>query len=772
MTARRSFALVAITLAPGTVLAQTAPSAVAPVAPEQITVIATSPLLGSGIDRNLVPAETNVLSSSDLARGGTSDVLRALNDQVGGVNLESASGNPYQPTLLYHGFQASPLQGSGEGLAVYVNGARFNQAFGDTVNWELLPSIAIDKVNLEGSNPVFGLNALGGALSLQMKNGFTYQGVEADVSGGSFDTIQAESQYGLQRGNWSFYAAGNELHQDGWRDLQSSDIQNFYGDLGWRNDRAEAHVTLSMGNSVLNGPGTSPIQLLQADPAAQFTAPNLIANRDLAVNVNGSYRVTDTLSVQAVAYYQYLLQRVVNGNSPNDFPCDDGSGLLCSDVATPSTTRGGGTIPDFLNGGPYSELDTQTTNSNGYGTSVQGTETGDVFGMHNHLVFGGSFDGAKTTFDADGYLGGLTPISRVFTGPGIVIDEPGNNVPVRVDVTDAYYGLFAADTLSITDRLAVSFSGRFNSAQIGLADQNGGDLTGRHAYNRVNPAVGAVYKFANSLSVYAGYSESNRAPTPAELSCAGPLDSCSLANFFVGDPDLKQVVAHTVEAGFRGRLHPTGDIALSYDVNLFRTVSDNDIAFENSVTTGRAFFQNVGQTRRQGVDAGMEARTSRWHAFVEYSYTQATYQTTFVESGGSNPDADANGNITITPGDTLPGVPTTRLKFGAETNITDKWMVGFNGLYQSGQFLFGDDANLTPRLQGFVTVDLTTSYQITPHLQVFGRVENVGDARYYTYGTFSPTSSVFLAQAPNATNPRSYSPAAPIGGFGGVKVTF
>ena len=46
------------------------------------------------------------------------------------------------------------------------------------------------------------------------------------------------------------------------------------------------------------------------------------------------------------------------------------------------------------------------------------------------------------------------------------------------------------------------------------------------------------------------------------------------------------------------------------------------------------------------------------------------------------------------------------------------------------------------------------------------------DAKYYTYGTFSPTAAVYLSQAPNATNPRAYSPAAPIGAFGGVRITF
>ena len=137
----------------------------------------------------------------------------------------------------------------------------------------------------------------------------------------------------------------------------------------------------------------------------------------------------------------------------------------------------------------------------------------------------------------------------------MIIDEPGSNVPVRVGISDAYYGVFFADTLNLTDRLALTASGRFNAAEINLNDQNGGDLTGNHYYSHFNPAGGVTYKVTPWLTAYAGYAEANRAPTPAELSCAGPNDSCSLANFFVGDPNLKQVVAHTIEAGLRGTVH-------------------------------------------------------------------------------------------------------------------------------------------------------------------------------------------------------------------------
>ena len=743
-----------------------------PIVLPPVEVIGVSPLIGSGVDRNTVPAETQVLDSNDLKRAGTPDLTRALNQQVGGVALDSASGNPFQPTFFYHGYAASPLQGTPQGLAVYVNGVRFNQPFGDTVDWDLIPDIAIDRLNIEGSNPVFGLNALGGSVNVQLKNGFTYHGFEADLSGGSFGQLQGEFQYGKQAGDTSTYIAGNVLHQNGWRDLQSSDLQNFYGDIGWQGAQAEVHLNVTMAHDVLNGPGTAPVQLLAADPGAQFTAPNRISNQYAAVSLTGNLDVTDTISVQALVYYRYFLQRVLNGNAPNDTPCNDGSGLLCSSPGVFSTTLGGATIPAFLSGGPYSELDLQTTNTNAYGASLQATNTEALFGLKNHLVAGVSFDGAQTMFSAASSIGGLTPLDRVFVGPGVAIDEAGINAPVRVAIGNAAYGIYAADTLNLTPRLALTVSGRFNAALIALDDQNGGDLTGQHGYTHFNPAVGATYRVAPWLTAYAGYAEANRAPTPAELSCAGPANACSLANFFVGDPNLKKVVAHTVEAGVRGAVTSFHGVRLGYDLALFHSTLGDDIAFINSVTQGRAYFANVGQTRRQGIDAGVQVKTDRWSAYIAFAYIDASYQSGFVEASGNNPAADANGNITIRPGDRLPGIPANQVKLGADYKVTDKWTLGATAIAASGACLFGDEANLTPALPGYFTLNLSTTYQVTDHIQLFAWAQNVTDARYYTYGTFSPTSSVFLAQAPGASDPRSYSPAAPIGGFGGVRITF
>jgi outer membrane receptor protein involved in Fe transport len=187
---------------------------------------------------------------------------------------------------------------------------------------------------------------------------------------------------------------------------------------------------------------------------------------------------------------------------------------------------------------------------------------------------------------------------------------------------------------------------------------------------------------------------------------------------------------------------------------------------------GRAYFQNVGATQRQGVDLGLKLAAGRWKLSLNYAYTDATFRTGFVENGGNNPAADINGNITIRPGNHLPGVPAQQIKLGASYQVTDAWTIGTTVTGTSATYLFGDEANLTQKLPGYAVVNLTTSYQLTPRIQFFGAIENVTDQRHYVYGTFSPTSSVYLAQAPNATNPRSYNIAAPIGGYGGMRMTF
>ncbi|HVC62190.1 MAG TPA: TonB-dependent receptor [Acetobacteraceae bacterium] len=737
-----------------------------------VDVIAASPLLGIGLDRNKVPAATNVLTGADVTRTGIPGMLQALDQQVGGVALDDAQGNAYQPNLMYRGFSASPLDGDPQGLAVYLNGVRFNQPFGDAVNWDLLPDIAIDRLNLEGSNPVFGLNALGGSLSIQLKNGFTFHGGSAELHGGAFGTISSSFQYGQQSGNTSAYVAATVSHSDGWRQFNQSDVRQFYGDLGWRGERAETHLTIMLADNALNGPGTSPVQLLQVDRGAAFTSPNLTTNRYGLVSLSTSWDLTDQTSLQGLLYYSNFSQRIANGNVPDAQPCAGTPGFLCTNDGALLYGRGANPVADFLNGGPYSQLNAQGVDTNGYGASLQATHEGTIAGLHNHLIAGLSFDGGITDFSASTAIGGLDA-NRLFVGPGIIIDQPdGSIAPVRVGIVNAYYGAYVADTLDVTHALSLSLSGRMNIAQLDLNGGSNAALTGQHGFAHFNPGVGFTYRLAPALSLYAGYSEANRAPTPAELSCASAQSPCTLANFFVGDPALKQVIAHTVEAGLRGRARPFKDATLDWTADVYRTDSGDDILYVASSLPGFAYFQNIGQTRRQGIEAGVTLRYARFRAWLNYAFTDATFGTALTLDSPLNPGANANGQIHVTPGDRLPGVPRNRLKFGMSYGVTDAWTVGVSGVASSGQYLFGDEANLTPQTGAYVVLDANTSYQVCRHVQLFALVQNVLNAQYATYGTFSDTSAIPIPSMPDASVTRSLSPAAPIALYGGVRVTF
>ena len=765
-------------------LAQAPPAPATVLAP--LVVVGSTPLLGSGVDRDKLPAASTVLDARDLQRGAPASALRGLDDHVGGITLQDAQGSPYQPTLVYRGFQASPLGGNPQGVAVYVNGNRFNQPFGDTVNWDLLPDVAIRRMNLVGSTPAFGLNALGGALAIELKDGFSHPGTTLELSGGSFGRIQGSFESGRQIGDVALYAAGSGLGESGWRDGSPSDKRQLYGDLGWRSDRGTVHASLTVADNDLTGNGTTPVDLLAVSRSAVFTHPDETRNKYLSVAISGSRDLDDTTSLQANLYYQNFDQRTRNADAALVQPCSANGALLCTSGGTPLTDRAGGpianfvtgspyaaTFPQFAAGGPYALLNRTGTDTNGYGASLQATRRDTLFGRPNQLVVGTGFDGGLTTFSASSLVGGLT-LDRGFAGPGVVIDQgDGSIAPVRVGVTTSYGGVFATDTLDLTPTLSATLSGRFNIAEIDLRDALGSALTGNHYYDRFNPGAGLTWRLLPALTAYAGYAEANRAPNPAELSCASPSMPCSLTSFFVGDPALKQVVARTVEAGLRGRQAFEGGPVLDWHAGLFRTDSDDDIQFVASPTLGRDFFENVGTTRRQGIEAGLRWRAGRFSGFAEYAYTDATYRNSLTIDGGANPRADANGLLHVRPGDQLPGVPAHSLKLGLDVDVTPAWTVGLGARVASGQYLLGDPSNLNAPTTAYALLNLDSEYRVAEHVTLFGLIQNLTDAKYATAGAFAPVGAfVPIVQAPNTTNPRSLAPGAPIGIWGGLRVTF
>jgi len=772
-------------LTPQAALAQT-PADAAPV-PETtlpaVNVVATTPLPGAGIDSDKIPANIQTLDSSDLTRQGSPSLVNALSGQAGSVNVNDTLVDQFQPDILYRGFAASPVLGTPQGIAVYQNGVRVNEAFGDTVNWDLIPDIAIDRFDMLSADPVYGLNALGGAIAVAMKNGFTYQGFEWEAAGGSFGQRSSEFQYGKRAGNVATYLAGSWFDDDGWRQFSPDHLRQLYADIAARGDRLSLDISFSGADNSLSGAGTTPAQTLAVNRGFDFTTPQSNTNQLAFLAINGSYQATDTLSFQANAYRREFHQAVVNGNVTHYTACNNVSGTLCqSDAMTPLVSASGGPIPDLSNGGtiPIGQNDRENIHAVTIGGALQTSYTGDLFGHENHFVLGASIDRSTVDFRSSAELGVINPSLQVQPS-GFFVDTPENigfiATPVSLGATNTYYGVFATDTVNLTPALAVTASGRFNLAEIALSDRLGANLTGTARYARFNPALGATYKVGDGLTVYAGYSEGNRAPTPSEIECSNPAQPCLLPSSLSSDPpNLKQVVSHTYEAGLRGKFNLPGVLpgGFKWNAGVFRTDLDDDIyGVATSISSG--FFENIGATRRQGIETGLAYKDDSWSVFVNYSLVDATFQSALTLRSPSNPFADANGNIQVRPDDRLPGIPMRQLKAGADYRIEPNWVLGAVLTYFSAQFLRGDEANQNPTLPGYAVISLHTVYRVSDNFELFADVRNLLDAKYASFGQYGDPTGIGAPGVPTngvGVDNRFLAPGAPIAVYGGMRVKF
>jgi iron complex outermembrane receptor protein len=740
----------------------------------QITVVGSTPLAGSDLNRDQVPETTRVLGAGDINRTGIPTLTGAILDNVASATVNDTEGNVFQPDILFRGFTASPVAGTSEGLAVYVNGARFNDAFGDTVNWDLIPPSAIESVNLEAANPLFGLNALGGSINVRLKNGFTDPTDNVTAYGGSYGREAAILEFSRQYGAFAIYAAADATHDGGFRQTSTSDLYRLYMDLGWRSGGGELHLGITAAHDTLGNPGATPEQALNANISNIFTAPNVVDNTYLGFNLNGSYKINKTIALQAVAYFQTLNQVIPNGTTVEVAACGNGTDLLCNSDGTVVTGLNGQQVTDFLNGGPYSGLSVQQLGSHAYGVSAQATEAAPLGYLANYLVAGVSFDGSDSLFAGVAEIGGFNPYSREFVGPGVVQDQPSEGVnPVRVKSDTRFYGVFATDVLTLTPNLDLTLAGRFNDAQIDLEDELGGPVNGDHTYSRFNPNAGLTWRLTPFLQLYGNYSQTNRAPTPLELSCASAATPCSLLNFFVGDPNLNQVVAHTYEVGLRGHTGQTGAGQWSWSLDGYHTENTNDIIFETTVyNPNLAFYTNAGRTLRRGVEANLRHDRQQLHLNLGYAFTDATFQTPLLLNT-SSPAADANGNEQVLPGDRIPGIPRHRANFVVDYDVTTRFSAGGSVVWQSNVYRFGDEANLTEPLGGYAVVDLNAAYRPVDRVTLFAVVNNAFDKRYYTYGSFGPVGDVPWPNIPGGvSDPRTASPGKPLTVYGGLRLSF
>lgn len=752
-------ALLATALAPGFSVA-----AEADLQLDNIEVISPTPLHGVGLDARKIPGHVQSATAEEIERSQALDVSDFMNQTMGSVSVNAAQNNPFQPDLKFRGFTASPLVGNAQGISVYQDGVRINEPFGDAVNFELLPKSAIASMNMmSGSNPLFGLNTLGGALSIQTKNGFTHSGHSLEAYTGSFGRDSGTIESGGNNGTLGYFVTGSITKEDGWRDFSPSRVEQFFSNLSYRNEGTSLDFGVTLVDSDLNGNGASPIELVDIDREAVFTHPDNTQNELRMFTLNGSRWVNDNVQLSANTYYRQSDRKTFNGDG-SELEID--GGYIVDDDGeeiTPFAPLGFTGDEEFI-----ALNNTSKTKQDSYGFGVQSTFLNDVFSRENQLIIGASYDRSEVKHSSQSEIAQFTD-SRGTSGTGYIVDE--TVVDGKID-TDTF-SLFFTNTHSLTDRLDLTFGGRYNWIQIDISgtsqggEQNLNEAGNKHVFKRFNPTVGLTYALQENLIAYGNYSESNRAPTPSELTCSEEHSPCSYPNAFLADPPLDDVVARTIEAGLKG---VNGSI--NWNAGVFYTQLKDDLFFfpdvEDEVNDPRLTlgnFDNIDKTARAGLELGLYSQQERLSWFANYAYIRATFEDSFLYAREVDDEVET---FKVSKGDRLPGIPEHNIKVGVDYAFTPQLSLGATASYHSSQYYRGDEANQDKKISGYGLVNLHGRYKLNKHVQFFAKVDNLFDSEYENFGLYGEPDE---APGLDLDNPRFVGAGAPRAGWIGFKVT-
>jgi outer membrane receptor protein involved in Fe transport len=762
----------------------------------RIDVVETTPLAGVELSSDQIASPVQTATADDIAASGALDLSDFMNRHLNGVYLNEIQGNPFQPDVNFRGYTASPLLGTPQGVSVYLDGVRQNQPFGDVVSWDLIPQNAISEMTMiPGSDPLFGLNTLGGALSVQTKDGVTSPGVGGKLTYGSSGrkAVQAEEGGGKPAGfNW--FLAANAFHESGWRYDSPSDLRQAFGRFGWRTDKTDIAFTTSYAYNTLIGNGFQDYRLLALNYSSAYTVHDITANRSPAFNLIARHSFGNALTFSGNAWYRNIRTEGLNPNAnTNSFDQDVyAGGENASNTPFPKSRCIAEALAvsdpdDFCNALIIYSKEVQ----NEYGLSGQLTWRAHTRAGQNQFSAGASLDRGSIDYTQNTQYGYINP-NLSATGVQAWQDgSTGTDSRVNLYGLTPNWSLYAADTVTLARTLNLTLSGRYNRFNVDNSDRinpvaGPGSLDGNYIYQRFNPAVGLTWSPISTLNAYAGYTQGSRAPTAIELGCADPNNPCSLPNALASDPPLQQVVTATWEAGLRGKPELSLFHNLSWNAGAFRAENHNDILFVSSVQTGTGYFKNFANTRREGLNADLNGRIGRVNWGLDYTFLLATYQSTETVNGSANSTND-NGNIYIHAGNRIPLIPKQNGKAFAAIQATSKLGFDLDAIAVSSAYARGNENNADvpdgkyypgPGVSpGYAVVNFLAHYDLTKHLQLAVQMDNLLNRRYYSAAQLAQTGftsqgTFFASVSEPVQSATFFTPGAPRRAWVELKLKF
>jgi iron complex outermembrane receptor protein len=624
---------------------------------------------------------TATLSAQDLDARGVRSLADAL-EQLPGVTTSDELGATGQLDVSLRGFQVSPVIGLPQGVTVYVDGVRANEPDAHEVNFDLLPLEDVERVEVVyGPSVLLGRNALGAAVNLVTRRGGSPAAREIEASAGSWGRYELKLRAGARHGVWDYYVGARYEREDGWRQDTRSRIGTLFAKLGLLNGTWDATLSYSGADNRIFQAGSLPESLAAARPDSNFTGGDFFAPRAHLVILNAQ-RLIGSTQLAVNAFGRSLTSEQFNAN------------FVGADSRQRNATRSAGGAVQFSGKLPLGRRALRW---------LAGADADyDHVAVHIFAVPGGGAPDSLTE-------------------------------AVRTNQVNA--GAFAGANLEVVPRLTATVAARYDWIRVPFEDLIDSTQNGLNIFRRLSPRVGLTWN-GGRHEVFASVSRGFRAPAVVELGCADPQAACPLPFALGPDPALEPVVATTYELGWHARA-PRGGLDASADV--YRTDVRDDIFFVASTVTG-GYFQNIGATRRSGVEIAVQwLGPAGVRAYANYGYTRATFQATATLATTRDPAGE-----TVHPGDALPMVPDHRVNAGIGVPLVMPRGAGsrlslaaaLDARYVGRQWLRGDEENATQRLSDYAVADLSLT-ATWRDFELRGAMGNVFDRRYVNFGTFA-----------------------------------
>ena len=668
-------------------------------------VIGTTPMPGGTQPLADVPSNARVYSGRAIENAGPAGTARALDDRGASFSVDDTVGNRYAADVSFRGFTASPLLGNPQGLSVFLDGVRVNEAFGDVVNWDLIPRNALAAISvLPGAAPSFGLNTLGAALSLTTKSGASDPGTEAVAGGGSFKQRSIEFSHGGATGAADWFVAGTAANDDGWRDYSGSSIRQVFAKAGWEDARTGAVLSAGGADNTLNGTQALPVSWFDT-PQQAYTWPDRVNNKLAFATASARHRYADDGEASLRLFYRDVRQRGFNSNVNDE--CAQGP---CEYSAINDTTA----------------IDEQR-----YGVALQWLGTLKAAGATHRIVAGASVEWGQVQFEGAGQPAEFTD-TRGTTGVGEFALETATRTTQRYD------SVYIADTVAI-DAARITAALTYVGARLSVRDETGlaPELNGDHSFSGWLPALGLTWNASPAATWFASAAQGMRTPTAIELTCADPNAPCRLPNLFLADPPLQPVRSRSYEAGVRARA-TAERFTVRGSAALFRVDLSDDIQFVSAggAATNAGYFRNVGRTQRRGGEVMLEAVVGQFTVEASYMRLNATYCDGFAAYSPNNSSADAQGDIEVEPGDRLPGLPRDAFKLRGGWRSAAGSAIGATVVDYGSRFARGDENNedASGPIAGYALVHIDGTLAVGRNFSIVAEVRNVFDRSYASGG--------------------------------------